>query len=135
MVRLLENIRSNKKRVTFSDETDDIIEILNDEELERPVTALNFSLLDVADQIREMESEIKQAKFETQLKLSSDKRYSNSVSESSNITVDEANDMDVYEVTTNLNEKRRIELLTNLSLTLGNLFFQILIFEKLNEKL
>jgi hypothetical protein len=43
--------------------------------------------------------------------------------------------MDVYEVTTNLNEKRRIEVLTNLSLTLGNLFFQILIFEKLNEKL
>jgi hypothetical protein len=54
----LGQIRSNKKRVTFSDETDDIIEILNDEELERPVTALNFSLLDVDDQIREMESEI-----------------------------------------------------------------------------
>jgi hypothetical protein len=123
LVRLLGQIRSNKKRVTFSDETDDIIEILNDEELERPVTALNFSLLDVDDQIREMEGEIKQAKFETQLKLSSDKRYSNSVSESSKITVDEANDMDVYEVTTNLNENRRIEVLTNLSLTLGNLFF------------
>ena len=121
MVRLLGQIRSNKKRVTFSDETDDI-EILNDEELERPVTAVNFSLLDVDDQIREMESEIKQTNFATQLKLSSDKQYSNSVSESSNITVDEANDMDVYEVTTDLNENRRIEVLTNLSLTLGNFF-------------
>jgi len=121
LVRLLGQIRSNKKRVTFSDETDDI-EILNDEELERPVTAVNFSLLDVDDQIREMESEIKQTNFATQLKLSSDKQYSNSVSESSNITVDEANDMDVYEVTTDLNENRRIEVLTNLSLTLGNFF-------------
>ena len=130
MVRLLGQIRSNKKRVTFSDETDDIIEILNDEELERPVTAVNFSLLDVDNQIREMESEIKQTKFDTQLKLSSDKRYSNSVSESSNITVDEANDMDVYEVTTDLNENRRIEVLTNLSLTLGNLFLSNFNFMK-----
>ncbi len=121
MVLLLGQIRSNKKRVTFSDETDDI-EILNYEELERPVTAVNFSLLDVYDQIREIENEIKQTKFDTQLKLSSDKQYSNSVSESSNITVDEANDMDVYEVTTDLSENRRIEVLTNLSLTLGNFF-------------
>jgi hypothetical protein len=121
LVLLLGQIRSNKKRVTFSDETDDI-EILNYEELERPVTAVNFSLLDVYDQIREIENEIKQTKFDTQLKLSSDKQYSNSVSESSNITVDEANDMDVYEVTTDLSENRRIEVLTNLSLTLGNFF-------------
>ena len=122
MVRLLGQIGLKKKRVTFSDETDEIIEILNDEELEKRVIDVNFTLSDVDDQIREMEGEIKQAKFNTPLKLSSDKRYSNFEIESFNLRNDDTTDMEVYDVSLNPDENRRIEILSNLSLTLGNLF-------------
>lgn len=122
MVRLLGQIGLKKKRVTFSDEIDEIIQILNDDELEKHVTNVNFTLSDVDDQIREMEGEIKQSKFNTTLKLSSDKSYSNSDIDSSNLRIDDTNDMDDYDVSPNGDENRRIEILSNLSLTLGNLF-------------
>jgi hypothetical protein len=56
-----------------------------------------------------MEGEIKQAKFNTPLKLSSDKRYSNFEIESSNLRNDDTTDMEVYDVSLNPDENRRLK--------------------------
>ncbi len=114
LVRLLGQLGSNEKIV---DQHDDIIEILYDNELEIPITEVDFTLSNVQNQIQEIESELKSSKMNNLLRLSVNENYSNSILPDLNVQTE---DEDIYNLE-NLEEidGRRVETLKNLEIKLG----------------
>ena len=113
----MRQLKATKTRPVLNDQSDDIIECLNDAELDKSITEVDFSLSNVENQLQEMEKEIRNAKFSNPIKLAADKTYLNSNLTTLNV---ELNDEEVYNLVT---PSRKVEILENFTITIGNQFF------------
>ena len=112
-------LKAPKTRPVLNDQSDNIIKCLNDAELDKPVTEVDFSLSNVENQLQEMEQESRNANYSNPIKLEADKTYSNFNLTTLNV---ELNDEDVYNL---VPTSRKVEILENLTITIGYQFLGI----------
>ena len=112
-------IVSSKKSTENIEETDEILDTLNEEQIPLETQGVDFSLANVHNQIQSMEKEIESHKFSRPAKLSSSKEYSNEIFEKSP-NINELRDDELYNLP-NYDGNRKIEILKELKINLGNL--------------